>query len=116
VLGRDVLVLHAFGVAFGRLEYIRSGPRQAYVQVCAADLRTLVQVALQFLAQSLRRAGNLGHDGGNDALVLLEQSQQQVCRFDGLMTVILGQLLSRKNSFLGFLGIFIEVHGILPYE
>ena len=51
-----------------------------------------------------------GHDSAHRAFRLIEQSREQVGRFDGLVVEFLGQVLGIQDGFLRFLGVFFEVH------
>jgi len=60
----------------------------------------LIQFGLHLGAKRLRAAGHLCDDGRDDAFILLEQCQQQVCGLDRLMIQVAGNLLGLENCLL----------------
>ena len=110
VLGGDVLVLHALGVALGRLQHIGRRSRKAHLGRPAVHLGALLQLLPQLLAQRGRAARHLGHQRRHHPLLLAQQCQQQVRRLDRLVVQLLGDPLGVQQRFLRFLGIFFHVH------
>ncbi len=110
MLGGNVVVLHAFGIAFGRVQRIHGALRQAHLSACPGDPGAAVQVFHQFFAQRLHTAGHARDHGRGHAFVLAQQRQQQVGRFNGLVVQIAGQLLGGKHSLARLLGKFFKIH------
>src|SRR5207245_2594464 len=62
--------------------------------------------------RNLRRIGaHLPQHFGHDAFALLDERSEQVLRFYLRMAHRLGEPLRGKNGFLGFFGVFVDVHG-----
>jgi hypothetical protein len=110
MLGRNVFVAHAAGVALGCSQHIRSRPGQAGFPTCAVYPGPVLQLAGRFIAQTLDTAGYLGHDRWDNPLRLAQERQQQVQRLDALVVVLLCQALRTEQSFLRFLSIAFQVH------
>ena len=56
----------------------------------------------------IRRNLETAQQGGNEPILLLEQGEQQVLRFDGGMLQLLCRLLSGGQRFLGTFGESVE--------
>jgi hypothetical protein len=60
-----------------------------------------------------RRIGvHLSEDFGDDARLLLDEGQQEMFGGDFGVPVAVGQRLGAGDCFLGFLGIFLDVHNL----
>jgi len=55
---------------------------------------------VHFFAQRQGAAGDLGDQGWDHTVLLAQQRQQQVGRLDGLVVVVLRQLLGSQQRFL----------------
>ncbi len=114
VLGGNIFVLHPLGITFRRTECLRGGGCKAHFDAGPLNLGVLVKSVLQFGAQGIHAAGDLGHERRDDALVLAQERQQQVSRLNGLMVQVAGNFLRLKDRFLGLLRVFFEIHPSLP--
>ena len=74
------------------------------------DFGPALQFLGQLIAQRLDASRYLADYGWNNTLVLAQQRQKQVGRFNSLVVVVLCDLLCMENRFLRFLGIFVEIH------
>ncbi len=114
MLGRNVVVLHAPGIALRGGEGIGCRLGEAHFHARALDLGPARQLVLQLVTQGLHAPGYARDNRGHHALILANQRQQKVGRLDALVVIVTGNLLSLENCLLGFLGKFIKLHEQSP--
>ena len=109
VLGADKLILEARGLGLRVVGDLAEPLRHRWLRT-AVRLRKAGQLLAQRGGERLRVDIHLPEDFRNDAFRLFDQRQQQMLRLDLRVAHLLGELLSRQNGFLGFLGEFVEIH------
>jgi hypothetical protein len=100
VLGGDVFILHAFGETLGALQSIGGRTRQANLAGRAVDARARFELLADLITQGEDAARHLGYYSRDDALLLVEQRQQQVRQLYRLVVEILRQALRGEDRLL----------------
>ena len=107
VLGGDVLVFEVRRLAKGLLQRLVERLAQARLRGRAGDARQFFLDAVQVALQPLRGHTDLFEDGGNHALAILDQRQQQVyglqlgiAQFGGAGLRLLHRLLRLDGEFV----------------
>ena len=72
------------------------------------DFRERGQLAFRFADQRIGLDAALFQHGTHDALALAGKRDQEMQRMQGLVSVLLGDLLRLLDGFLGFLSQFVE--------
>src|SRR5262249_50741874 len=107
VLGGAVLVLQALHLVPGRVEDGLE-PGAHVLPARAADLRELADLGLDIPPDRLRPRAELRQQRADDALLLLDQREQQVLGLDLLVTLTLREPLSSLDRLLGLHGELVE--------
>ena len=111
VLGADVLVLQPFRFGLGEIGDELEPGRQAGLRA-AVGLGNLAEQ----LARGPRDLGRVGRHLpqhlGHDALALFDERDEQMLGLDLRVARLLGELLRREHRFLGFFGVFVDIHDL----
>ena len=110
VLGRDVVVLEAFRLAFGCRQR-GAQPRADVDLALAVDLRLRLADAPHGGVESCGVLAHQPQQSRDHTVLLFAQRQQDVLDGDLLLLLLFGELLRRDDGFLGFFGELLEVHG-----
>ena len=113
MLGRDVLVLEALGLALRPLE---RGPQPLaeVLPATAAHLGHPRQLGLELALHGVEPGAELAEDRADHALTLLEQRLQQVLGLDRLVLVLIRQRLRGLDRFLRLDRELVQSHRRLP--
>ena len=76
----------------------------------AAHRGELLDLGLHGARERVGARAQLGEQRAHHALLLLQQSQQQVLGLDGLMAALVGQRLRGLDGFLGLDGQLVQPH------
>ena len=111
VFGADVIVVELSGLAGGGIECLFQGRAEEQVGGRGAlDFGFAVYFALDGGGEDGRGEAKLLQESGDEAVLLLEQSGQEVDGVHFLIGIALGGLLGLLESFLGFDGEAIRRH------
>jgi hypothetical protein len=112
VLGADVVVLHAAGLGLGGAGDFVQTRREAGLG--AAVRRRDLPEQLAAGARHGRGVGvHLTEQLRDDALALLDECDEDVLRFDLRVVVLPRELDGLRNRFACFLGVLVDVHGVV---
>jgi len=98
MFGRDVLVLHLFGLLLGRGKYLRK--TRTEILLTALDARKTRDGCLAIIQNDLHIGAEFAEQRANNTLGLFEHGAQDVLRFDLLVLIALGEFYARLNGFL----------------
>jgi len=113
MLGGHVLVPHPLSLAAGSVDHVRE--RLRHISLCSstADGWPAAQSLVQLLLDALRLYAQFLQYLRHDAVLLLDERQQQVVDVHCSVVPFLGQLLGCQDSLLRFLSQFVYVHSPL---
>jgi hypothetical protein len=116
VLGGDVLVLESFRLVLGLGQHLPRAHRRVELLVAAGNARPVRKRGLNLLMDDCRVGADLLDELGNQPLVLLQESQQDVLGVNLVVLETGGNALSGGNRLLRLLSKPIDVHIIMLDE
>ncbi len=109
MLRADVFVLQPFRFLLRCVRDLAQPGRQGDLRA-AVRARKLPELGADARGKRGRIRIHLAHDLRDNAVPLFKQREEQVLRCDLWMPFAISELLRAEDGFLGFLGVFVDIH------